>query len=359
MANLFRRAGAGIARFFQSAADPTAVANEFQLYVKDSAGDSQLFGRSDNGTIYQITPPSLGDLGWFGTAVDGNLVFDGAATILGVIPAVNVYDMAGIDVFADDMTVNAGISLINVNRIYVAGTLTAPITAIIDNSGQAGAGGITTAPAGAAAVGGVGGYAGTLIGGSAGGDSGFDDSNGVAGTATTDYPSRGATTAAGVGGAAELQTGGAGGTVTLQSLFGPYMIGTVALGTFTSGGAGGGGGAGADDGGDVGSGGAGGGGGGVMVLSARTFAVHASVIRANGGNGGTGSSNGSNNAGIGKGAGGGAGNGGVIFIVTTDAVAPTVSVLGGTGGTGVNGASPGGNGADGVKIAISTAVGPL
>ncbi len=54
--SFFRRAGALIARFFTSAADPAAAAAEFQLYSKDAGGVSQLFGRSDDGTVHQITP---------------------------------------------------------------------------------------------------------------------------------------------------------------------------------------------------------------------------------------------------------------------------------------------------------------
>ncbi len=58
--SFFRRAGALIARFFTSAADPAAVANEFKLYSKDDgSGVSQLFGRADDGTVHQITPPGL------------------------------------------------------------------------------------------------------------------------------------------------------------------------------------------------------------------------------------------------------------------------------------------------------------
>jgi hypothetical protein len=59
--SLFRRAGALIARFFTSPADPAASAGEFQLYSKDDGGQSQLFGRSDDGTVYQITPPPTDD----------------------------------------------------------------------------------------------------------------------------------------------------------------------------------------------------------------------------------------------------------------------------------------------------------
>lgn len=55
--SFFRRAGALIARFFTSPADPVAAAGEFQLYSKiDGNGDAQLYGRSDDGTISRITP---------------------------------------------------------------------------------------------------------------------------------------------------------------------------------------------------------------------------------------------------------------------------------------------------------------
>ncbi len=56
MASFFRRAGAAIARFFQSAADPAAEANKVLLYAKDVAGTSQLFARTDDGTVNQLTP---------------------------------------------------------------------------------------------------------------------------------------------------------------------------------------------------------------------------------------------------------------------------------------------------------------
>jgi len=58
--SFFRRAGALIARFFTSAADPAAAAGEFPLYSKSALGVSQLFGRSDDGTVHQITPAGGG-----------------------------------------------------------------------------------------------------------------------------------------------------------------------------------------------------------------------------------------------------------------------------------------------------------
>jgi hypothetical protein len=54
--SFFRRAGAAIARIFQSAADPAAEPDKVLLYSKDAAGVSQLFARSDDGTVHQITP---------------------------------------------------------------------------------------------------------------------------------------------------------------------------------------------------------------------------------------------------------------------------------------------------------------
>ena len=63
MSSFFRRAGAQIARFFNSV-DPAAAANEFKLYSKDDGfGVQQLWGRSDDGTIHQITPGTPGPIG--------------------------------------------------------------------------------------------------------------------------------------------------------------------------------------------------------------------------------------------------------------------------------------------------------
>lgn len=58
--SFFRRAGAAIARIFESSADPAAEANKVLLYSKDAAGVSQLFARSDDGTVHQVTPAAGG-----------------------------------------------------------------------------------------------------------------------------------------------------------------------------------------------------------------------------------------------------------------------------------------------------------
>lgn len=79
--SFFRRAGALIARFFASAADPVATADEFKLYSKnDGGGVTQLFGRSDNGTVHQITPSAAGDSSCLifkpGSGETGPVIFD-------------------------------------------------------------------------------------------------------------------------------------------------------------------------------------------------------------------------------------------------------------------------------------------
>lgn len=79
--SFFRRAGALIARFFTSTIDPGAAAGEFQLYNKaDGNGVTQLFGRSDNGTVHQITPSAAGDSSCLifkpGSGETGPVIFD-------------------------------------------------------------------------------------------------------------------------------------------------------------------------------------------------------------------------------------------------------------------------------------------
>jgi hypothetical protein len=79
--SFFRRAGALIARFFTSTADPGAAAGEFQLYSKgDGGGVTQLFGQSDDGTVHQITPSAAGDSTCLvfkpGSGETGPVIFD-------------------------------------------------------------------------------------------------------------------------------------------------------------------------------------------------------------------------------------------------------------------------------------------
>lgn len=57
--SFFRRAGAAIARFLQSPGDPAQEADRVLLYAKDVAGTSQLFARTDDGTVHPLTSASL------------------------------------------------------------------------------------------------------------------------------------------------------------------------------------------------------------------------------------------------------------------------------------------------------------
>jgi hypothetical protein len=277
---------------------------------------------------------SIGDLGWFGTGIDGALVFDGVSTVLGIVPAGNVYVMDN-DIFASNLTVDAGVRLVTAGyRIYVAGTLTIAATGFVDNSGTNAVG----------QTNGVGGAAANLLGGGDGGDTIVTSKEGVA---VAFYPTRNVGPGAGgAGGDDGAFLGQPGGTAIPQIGFGTYMIGTMALGDSVSGGAGGGG-AGSSD----GAPGAGGGGGGVVLISAQHIVASANAILAKGGDGANGTS-------VSAGGGGG-GGGGAVIIITNDPAAPVVDVAGGSGGTATGTGTPGVAGSDGVLIAISPVFGPL
>lgn len=55
--SFFRRAGSTVARVFASAADPTAEPDKILLYSLVVSGLPQMFARTSDGTIYQLTPP--------------------------------------------------------------------------------------------------------------------------------------------------------------------------------------------------------------------------------------------------------------------------------------------------------------
>lgn len=289
-------------------------------------------------------PFPSGDLGWFGTGVDGDHTVAGTETLLR-------------DRFYRNLTIPAGTVLRTVGfRVYVAGTLTIAAGGLLHNSGQDGQNGADAIPGFSNALGGAGAPTTNTLGGGDGGNGGFDDEDGNPGGSTADYPVAEPTKNAGSGGNGTSGVGGAGGTTTPQFGFGTYMISTMAVGSLVSGGPGGGGGAGNDLGGDVGFGGGGGGGGGVIVICAKHIDAAPNTIAARGGKGGDGASDGAGGA---VGGGGGGGVGGTIIIVTDDSAAPTVDFSGGAGGVGFNGGANGVAGDNGVRIAISPAWGPL
>jgi len=58
--SLFRRAGAGIAKFLRQTTDPAAIVDQVQLYAKLASGVTHLFARRSDGTIDQLTGASGG-----------------------------------------------------------------------------------------------------------------------------------------------------------------------------------------------------------------------------------------------------------------------------------------------------------
>lgn len=285
----------------------------------------------------------------FGDGSDGALVYDGAATILGMAPSANVYTLTR-DIYASSLTLNSGISIKTAGfRIYCSGALTfTDGTSVIFWDGTA-ASGIT---GGGFISGGSVGQAGSSSGATGRSTTGAGSG---AGSNAFNFGSNGA--AGGTAGGAN--TGGAGSTATapdarcgswraLDYVMRGYRLLTVsgaaslqAPGLSTAGGAGG-----CDvSGGGTASSGGGGGGAGMVAILAATI-VGAGVVRAQGGAGG--------NAvftGAGKAGGGGGGTGGIVDITTTTPTLPcTVSVAGGAAGTGANGGANGGTGTTGVSI---------
>lgn len=259
--------------------------------------------------------------GVFGDGSDGSATFDGTTTVIGLVPASNVYTMVR-DIFCTSITINSGVTLKTGGyRIFCAGTVT--------NNGTIGIGGNAGGATGTAGGSGPGG---TLGGGKAGGAGATG--NGSAGTNAATSPGCGA---GGAGGGSGANTGGGGGTSgnSANTFFyrtqpgGVSFISAGALSAY-QGAAGGGGGAG--DG--TNSGGGGGGGGPNIMIAAYTVNNGSGSILANGGAGGTPTA--------GNTGGGGGGGGGVIIVYTLSAwTAGTTNVAGGAAGghagTGVSG----------------------
>lgn len=111
--SLFRRAGAAMARIFNSSADPAAEPGKALLYAKDVTGVSQLFARASDGTINQITPA---------LAAGGVFVWTAAKTWAQIYAEMNA--AAGpkiclVEAVAGGRTMTAG--AFNINHIYFWG----------------------------------------------------------------------------------------------------------------------------------------------------------------------------------------------------------------------------------------------
>lgn len=293
-------------------------------------------------------------LGVFGSGSDGNLVFDGVATVLGIVPAaVSSYRSGAVqqyvmtrDIYADNLTVNSGVLLFNDGyRVFVKGTLT--LTGFIGSPGNNGttttgttqalrtstimgcrllAGGtaVVVGPSSAAPpdASNSGGGAGAAGGGG----------NGGTGQAGVVYKGGGGGGAGNAGGA-----GQAGGTVTvttasdgaLDNLFQAVLgrglsASTQRFTAATGGGAG-------NQGNSATSGAAGGGGSPVAVIARKI--TGAGQLLAYGGNGGAASVGAVTN----PAGGGGAGAGCFVICVINNGSFPTIDVTGGAGGAGAVG----------------------
>ena len=118
----------------EQAADPAAVANTVKLYAKDVLGDSQLFARSDSGTVYQLTPVS-GTPGGADTEVqynnagafagDADFTFDGTSVSLTNVLNAN----GGVDVgAAGALTLGSSVAT-SVDLGSTTATVTATVSA--------------------------------------------------------------------------------------------------------------------------------------------------------------------------------------------------------------------------------------
>ncbi len=279
---------------------------------------------------------SPGGLGIFGNGADGVLVYDGAATILGMAPVANVYTLTR-DIYPSSMTVNAGVT-INENdfKIWCKGTLTFIATSNINHNG----GDALLDAHGSGAL-----AAGTVNSSATGGSTCPDGSDAGTGAGTGGFNANGYQLG-GNGGAGGLGSSGAGGAGGAGSVPDPHYGGIQVFNALpfavlnsgptgvnlASGSAGG---SGAGDG--VNNGGGGGGASGSIVIAAKII-VGTGTIQAKGGAGGA-------SAGAGNVGGGGGGGGGWIVVVTSAAIPNTITldVSGGAGGakhgTGVAGSA--------------------
>ena len=271
--------------------------------------------------------------GIYGDGSDGLLTWDGSATILGLVPAANVYTLNR-DIYMDSSTINSGVSIIsNGFKIFCNGTLTNNGT--IQWNGNAG----TALGVAGAEISNVSSSFWTGASGSNGGNGNLGAGSNSSVSPTTPLGGRG-----GNGG---LGSSGAGGNGLALSAVDPSkgtfksIVQASTLSLFLNNvstyGACGGGGAGGGGGDGVNKGGGGGSGAGVVGVYAY-FIAGIGTISAIGGAGGSTT--------LGNTGGGGGGGGGFIVIISRSAISgavagQTISVAGGAGGTktgtGVNG----------------------
>jgi hypothetical protein len=331
--------------------DGTLAANSDTKYASQKAVKTYV----DAGDVVAGTI----DPGWYGDGSDNAQVFDGATTILGLVPAGNIYTLTQNIFLAAGSSLSNGATIKTSGYIiFCSGDFTVNGTVFADGgaggkgvaTGAGGSLGVGTPPTGAslttAEIGGgnnghVGAAGGTGNGSGQGGTSSLNNSTGGAGGTSG---SGGAALAGGTGGA-----GFAGDVINrpkqLRFLTNRFSTGgATALITGGAGGSGGGGGGGV--GGLSGAGGGGGGAGaGLVVIFAKTLIISATgVITAKGGNGGDGGDASNLNTG-GGGAGGGGGGGAIYLVSNSFTITGTATAAGGTKGNAGNGNAGGSPGA--------------
>lgn len=291
--------------------------------------------------------PVTAGLGIYGDGSDGVVTFDGVATVLGLVPAANVYTLARDLFLRDGSAINAGVAIVtNGFRLFCSGTLTNNGT--IRWNGAAG----TLGGAGAAQTVNGNGTVGTTaaIGGGGGNGNPTVGANGAALTRTQGGSGgnggAGGTGAAGTGGVAAPPAQVAG---TLRfmplSVLGQLVQGNNSFVQTAGGqGAGGGGGDGTN------SGGGGGAGGGIVLVAAR-YLAGTGAIQARGGTGGAGAATGNTG-------GGGGGGGGLVLVTSGSVVIGSPNSIAGQS-IDANGGALGahfGTGADGVAGSSGTVI---
>ena len=289
----------------------------------------------------------VGTGGWptgiFGSGFDGAIDLNGTNTYpVFLSKSGNTYTMTR-NIWATDVTVRAGCTLVKRFELYCTGTLTIEATGVVHDDGNSASG--TTAGAQLGPTGRLPesiGYAGAAgrntTGNGAGGDNANDAYGGIGGGGGAS----GGGASGGLGGVVNAPTAGSNQLRDGLSLFGLGLLQSGTAFVRASGGSGGGAG-----GCTVGTGtavsGGGGGGAPVSMIAARAI-VNSGVIRANGGAGGNASATGNGQAG-----GGGGGGGGYLIILsnTPQVSAGTLQVNGGAGGSGAGGGATGTTGGPG------------
>lgn len=330
--------------------------------VLDTPANIAVDGVTITGTGFAGSPlVAIGGITYAGIAQtfayswDGNVVFDGVSTVLGLTPTAGVYTLIR-DIFPNNCTIQSGAVLKSAGyRLYCAGTLT--IDGELNDRGSDATGATVAAQRNITS--------GVLAGGQLG-VSGVNGVNGTSGGTTSNvitFPgiipvgtsNAGPIATAGGnggsyfrggggGGAATLRTGGSASTIilgnanlggpTLDALLKGYAVNVL---RFTSAGAGG-----AGGGVTIGnSGGSGGGGGWLGVTCA--ILTGSGQITVRGGDGG-------NGVGTGSGGGGGGSGGMAVVAYGTQQGGVVKEIRGGNGGTGNTGGANGGSGFTGLWL---------